>query len=336
MEPNITLTTQEKRKVKSDKLMMFVINSKSLLIMILVIIGAVIATNGLFLRYDNITSLIRQSAVMSLMGLGFTAVLTSGSLDLSVGHMLSFLSVVYAYCALAMPFALAVICGLIAGGICGLFNGLLSIKLRLMPFVVTLATGQMFRGFAYIMTGGQSVAGLSKAVLFVGQGTFFQGKVPFALFIIIFFTAIMAIIMYRTKLGRHIVATGGNLEAAKVSGVNTDNVKLMSFIIMGVFNALAAVVVTGRISVGMPFVGDGMEMDAIAAVVIGGTALNGGKAKVVGTVLGCLILTMISNMLNLSGVDSFWQWVTKGIIIIFAIFVDSRTEEFFNRRRARI
>lgn len=146
----------------------------------------------------------------------------------------------------------------------------------------------------------------------------------------------MAVIMYRTRFGRHVIATGSNDNAAKVSGVNVDWIKIASFIIMGVMNAFAAIVVTGRISIAMPNVGDGMEMDAIAAVVIGGTALNGGKVKVTGTVIGCFILGIISNLLNLAGVSSFWQWFTKGVIIILATLIDARTDDFFKNRKSRI
>ena len=318
-----------------DRAILFLINNKSFIILIILMIGAQISSQGVFFESSNLFSVIRQTTVMCLMGLGFAVVLGAGNLDLSIGHMLGFLSVIYALSSLRFPMIPPILITLLAGCLSGLANGLLSIKLGLSPFILTLATGQMFRGMAYLISNGESIGNLDSYVQKIGQGVIF-GEVPITVIYIVLFAAIMSVIMYRTRFGRHVIATGSNDNAAKVSGVNVDWIKIATFIIMGVMTAVAAIVVTGRISIAMPNVGDGMEMDAIAAVIIGGTALNGGKVKIVGTVAGCFILGIISNLLNLAGVSSFWQWFTKGVIIIFATFIDARTDDFFKNRRSRI
>lgn len=322
-------------KSSQDNAILFLINNKSLIILVLLMIAAQIASGGLFFGTSNLFSVIRQTTVMCLMGLGFAVVLGAGNLDLSIGHMLGFLSVIYALTALRCSIVVAILVTLAAGVLCGMANGLLSIKLGLTPFILTLATGQMFRGMAYLVSNGESIGGLGNQVKAIGQGVMFGGA-PVTILYIVVAAFIMAVVMYRTRFGRHVIATGSNDNAAKVSGVNVDWIKIASFIIMGFMNAVAAIVVTGRISIAMPNVGDGMEMDAIAAVVIGGTALNGGKVKIAGTVIGCFILGIISNLLNLAGVSSFWQWFTKGVIIIIATLIDARTDDFFKNRRNRV
>lgn len=312
-----------------DRLLVFLINQKSFLLLVLLCIAAHFVTGGLFFKGSNISSVIRQASVSCLMALGFTCVLSCGNLDLSVGHMLSLLSMVYVITARSIPLPLAIIATLITGMLCGALNGFLAIKVGLIPFILTLATAQIFRGIAYLLCNGISIAVTDKAMKFIGQGILF-GWLPMTAVIVLVLTIVIGIMIYRTKFGRHILATGGNPEAARVSGINVVNVKWATFIIMGLCNAVAAVVISGRIGIAMPSVGDGMEMDAIAAVIIGGTAMSGGKANVPGAIFGALILGIISNLMNLAGISSFWQWVTKGLIIIAAIYIDKKTEVFFN------
>lgn len=322
-----------RRWFDKEKLFVFFINNKSILLLVVLCIGAQIASGGLFFKSSNLSSVIRQTAVMCLMAMGYTCVLSCGNLDLSVGHMLSLLCIVYALSSQVMPLPLALVLTILAGAACGVFNGFLAIRLGLIPFILTLATGQIFRGVAYLLCNGVSIGVSDPRMKFIGQGILF-GFFPMTLLIVLVLAVIVGILIYRTKFGRHIIATGGNSEAARVSGVNIVNVKTATFIIMGICNAIAAIVITGRISIAMPSVGEGMEMDAIAAVIIGGTSLSGGKANVAGGIFGSLIIGIISNLLNLAGVSSFWQWVTKGIIIIFAIFLDMKTESFFNKRKS--
>ncbi|MDD3212043.1 MAG: ABC transporter permease [Eubacteriales bacterium] len=313
------------------KLMGFALNNKALLILVVLMIVAQFASHGLFLTYANLSSVSRQVAVSMLLGFGFTVVLASAGLDLSVGTMLSCVGVLYAIYSKGMPLAFAIVLALMSGAALGLFNGVISVKLKLTPFIVTLATAQIFKSIAYLLTNGKSVTGVGPAVKYVGQGLLF-GVVPLSIVIAVVMCLLMSVVMYRTGYGRHVIATGGNQEAARVSGINTSWIQISAYVVMGIFVALASIVLTGRVAMASPGAGEGMEMDAIAAVVIGGTPLLGGKAKMGGTIFGCLVMGVMNNLLNLTGVSSFWQWFAKGCIIILAIFLDAQTENFLKKK----
>lgn len=317
----------------SEKLTVFALNNKALLILIVLMIAANIITGGLFASYANLSSVSRQVAVSMLLGFGFTVVLASGGLDLSVGNMLSCVGVLYALYSLRMPMGAAIVLALISGCILGLFNGVISIKLELAPFIVTLATAQIFKSIAYLLTNGKSVTGMSGAVKYIGQGLL-GGVIPLSIVIAVVMCILLAVVMYRTAYGRHVIATGGNSEAARVSGINVSWIQISAYVVMGLFVAMAAIVLTGRVSMAAPGAGEGMEMDAIAAVVIGGTPLSGGKAKVGGTIFGCLVMGVMNNLLNLAGVSSFWQWFAKGCIIIIAIILDAQTEKILKKSKS--
>lgn len=267
-----------------------------------------------------------------LLGFGFTVVLASGGLDLSVGNMLSCIGVLYALYTRAMPLPFALLLALLSGAALGLFNGLIAVKLHLTPFIVTLATAQIFKSIAYLLTDGKSVTGMSDAVRYIGQGLVFD-VIPLSILIAVIMCLIMCVVMYRTGYGRHIIATGGNEEASRVSGIDVDKIKISAYVVMGLFAAMGGIVLTGRVSMAAPGAGEGMEMDAVAAVVIGGTPLSGGRGKMGGTIFGCLVMGVMNNLLNLTGVSSFWQWFAKGCIIILAIFLDAQTESFLKRRQ---
>lgn len=324
----------EDKKASSlkDKFLVFFLDNKSIILFVFICILAQIVSGGIFFRGSNLSSVARQVSVNSLLTMGYVFVLTTGMIDLSTGHMLSLCGIVYSQIALVAPLPVAILAAVATGLLAGLLNGLLSIKLRLTPLILTLGTAQIFRGVAYLLCGGVSVNITDPAMKFMGQGILF-GFLPMPVLIVLVFIAIMTILMYRTKIGRHIIATGGNIEAARVSGVNTDRVKITAFVIMGVLVSFASLILTGRVAIAMPNAGQGMEMDAIAAAIIGGTALAGGKANVIGAIFGALILGVISNLLNLAGVSSFWQWFFKGVIIIAAILLDSVTEAVFKKRQ---
>ena len=167
---------------------------------------------------------------------------------------------------------------------------------------------------------------------YIGQGLVFD-VIPLSILIAVIMCLIMCVVMYRTGYGRHIIATGGNEEASRVSGIDVDKIKISAYVVMGLFAAMGGIVLTGRVSMAAPGAGEGMEMDAVAAVVIGGTPLSGGRGKMGGTIFGCLVMGVMNNLLNLTGVSSFWQWFAKGCIIILAIFLDAQTESFLKRRQ---
>ena len=318
------------RVFSKGKMLMFLLDNKSLILLAFICILAEIVSGGIFFRGDNISSVLRQTAVTSIMAMGYIFVLTCGMIDLSTGFMMSLLGIVYSQISFIAPVWVAILVTIAAGIACGAFNGILSIKLNLQPFILTLGTAQVFRGVAYLLCNGISYNITDGTIKYIGQGILF-GFLPMTVLIVIILTIATAIVVYRMKYGRHVIATGGNPEAARVSGVSIDNTKINAFIIMGFLVAIAGIVLTGRVAIAMPNSGQGMEMDAIAAVIIGGTSLMGGKANVLGALFGSLILGVISNLLNLAGVSSFWQWFFKGVIIIVAVLLDSATETIFKK-----
>lgn len=315
-----------------EKVTLFMLNNKALLILFIIVVTAQLLSGGKTFSMTNLSSVARQIAVSSMLGIGFTLLLASGEVDLSVAQMMNFVGILFATLTLNMPTLPAIILALAIGGLSGFMNGAVAHTFKLPPFILTLATAQIFKGFGYILCGGKSVSGLNDTVKFIGQGMLFK-TIPFSTVLMVAAFVVMAIILYKTKYGRYIIATGGNAEAARVSGINVKRIRISTYVVTGLFVAIGAMILTGRVATALPNSADGMEMDAIAAVVIGGTPMIGGKAKVFGTLFGCLIMGFISNTLNLLSVSSFWQFVAKGLIIVIAIIIDSQTEAFINKRR---
>jgi ribose transport system permease protein len=321
----------KERGTKMDKLVKFFLDNKALVILIVLGVVAEVISRGIFLAPDNLEGLVRQVAVACILGVGFSVVIAALGIDLSVGYMVSLLGVTYAIMSLMMPFGLAIILTLLLGFLLGFSNGFIIQQFKLNPFVVTLATAQIFRGAASLLTHGAGIVGLSNNVKFVGQEMVF-GIIPFSFIVVLAVTIIIAVVVYRTKYGRHLMAVGGNIEAARVSGINVKAIQIAAYVAVGICCAVSAIVLTGRVAVALPAAAAGIEMDIVAAVVIGGTPMSGGKINIVGTIIGCFIMGIINNSLNLVGVDAFWQWVAKGVIIILAIYLDSKTQSFFTRR----
>lgn len=254
-------------------------------------------------------------------------------MDLSVGNIVSLCGVVYGIASLHMPLFLAVVLAILLGTFSELINGIMIKSFDLPNFVLTLATGQIYKGIASILTDGKSVGGLSVGVKFIGQGQIF-GFLPMPFFIMIIVVILMAVLIGKTTYGRHVLAAGGNPFAAEVSGIRVKFVNITTMMIGGLCFGLGSVVLTGRVASAIPSAGENYLMDAIAAVVIGGTPMRGGKAKVVGTLFGVALIGVINNMLNLLNVSSYWQWVCKGIIIIVAIVLDAVTDRTFKAQKA--
>lgn len=305
-----------------------VLNNKALFILILLGILATIL-NPVFLKITNLVNVVRQVSTYCILCTGFTFIMSSGNLDLSVGHMMGFMGVIMALMSKAgIPFVFVVLGGLVLGAFCGFLNGFIGMKTGIPLFIVTLATGLAFRGLSMICSHNTPVTGLQEAFRFIGQG--YIGPVPFPIVLTVVFALIMWILLNKTKFGRQAVATGGNKEAARTSGINTSARIIQIYTIMGCCVALAAMVMTGRAFSAQPAAGQDMGMDCIAAVVIGGTSMSGGHGKLVGSMFGCLIIGVINNMLNLAGIDSNWQLVTKGLIILVAVFLDILTTKYFS------
>ena len=292
-------------------------------IVIAVIIGIALAVaSPYFLTSQNLLNVSRQIVVNAIVALGFTLVLGMGEIDLSVGGMLGLIGVIAGKLMvdLGVPVYAAIIFAVCSGALLGALNATVISSFSLPPFIVTLATASIFRGVLFIITNMVPVTLLPKDFLFIGQG--YIGPIPVQVYVLVLFFALIFVIANRTKLGRYAVAIGANREAARVSGIDIDRVRLGIYILVGLCVAVAAVIQTARSSSAQTGAGLYMELDIIAAVVIGGTALYGGRVNVVGTLFGVLIIGMVNNGLNLLGINPHYQIIAKGLIILFALILD--------------
>lgn len=283
--------------------------------------------NPNFLKLRNLINVLRQTSINGLLSIGMTFVILTGGIDLSVGSILAFSGVVAAsfvspaFGGTTQSVGLATGLSLLVGSALGAFNGFLIAKWRVPPFVATLGMLSMARGFTFIYSDGMPIPNIDQRFLFFGQGEVFGLPFPVILFAGAF--AASWVLLYKTRFGRYVYAVGGNERSAKVSGVNTRLIVFVTYIISGLLSALGGLILTARTTAGLPQAGVSYELDAIAAVVIGGTSLAGGQGELIGTLFGALIIGVINNGLDLMGVSSYYQQVIKGAIIIGAILLDS-------------
>ncbi|MEB8068791.1 ABC transporter permease subunit [Mammaliicoccus fleurettii] len=292
------------------------------LILLIVVISIM---NSAFLDLSNLLNLLRQVSINGLIAFGMTFVILTGGIDLSVGSILALSS---AFTAILITSGLdpivALIVGVLGGFLLGVFNGILVTFGSMAPFIATLATMTIFRGLTLVVTDGNPITSLGDSYMFqlFGKGYFFGIPVPAVTMIIVFI--VLAIILQKTTFGRHTYAIGGNEVASKISGIKVNRVKILIYGISGLMSALAGAILTSRLNSAQPTAGTSYELDAIAAVVLGGTSLAGGKGRIVGTLIGVLIIGVLNNGLNLLGVSSFYQQVVKGIVILIAVLIDRK------------
>lgn len=292
-------------------------------LIILVVIVSIL--NPSFLEPLNILNLLRQVAINALIAFGMTFVILTGGIDLSVGAILALSSALTAGMMVSgIDPIVAIIIGCILGGLMGTVNGLFITKGKMAPFIATLATMTIFRGLTLVYTGGNPITGLGDNYLFqlFGRGYFLGIPVPAITMIVTF--VVLFIILHKTPFGRKTYAIGGNEKAALISGIKVPNVKIMIYSLSGMLAALAGAILTSRLNSAQPTAGTSYELDAIAAVVLGGTSLSGGKGRIFGTLIGALIIGTLNNGLNLLGVSSFYQMVVKGIVILIAVLLDRK------------
>ncbi|WP_106769012.1 ribose ABC transporter permease RbsC [Paenibacillus faecalis] len=292
-------------------------------LIILIVIVSVL--NPSFLEPLNIMNLLRQVSINALIAFGMTFVILTGGIDLSVGSMLALSSAFVANMMVAgFDPILAIILGCLLGGVMGMMNGLMITKGKMAPFIATLASMTIFRGLTLVYTNGNPITGLGDSLTFqlFGRGYFFGIPVPAITMLITF--SILWVILHKTSFGRKTYAIGGNEKASLVSGIKVDRVKIMIYSMAGMLSALAGAILTSRLNSAQPTAGTSYELDAIAAVVLGGTSLSGGRGRIVGTLIGVLIIGTLNNGLNLLGVNSFYQMVVKGIVIAIAVLLDRK------------
>ncbi|WHY03420.1 ribose ABC transporter permease RbsC [Neobacillus sp. DY30] len=292
-------------------------------LIILVVIVSIL--NPSFLEPLNILNLLRQVAINALIAFGMTFVILTGGIDLSVGAILALSSALTAGMMVSgIDPILAILIGVILGGLMGTVNGLFITKGKMAPFIATLATMTIFRGLTLVYTGGNPITGLGDNYLFqlFGRGYFLGIPVPAVTMILTF--VVLFILLHKTPFGRKTYAIGGNEKAALISGIKVPKVKIMIYSLSGMLAALAGAILTSRLNSAQPTAGTSYELDAIAAVVLGGTSLSGGKGRIFGTLIGALIIGTLNNGLNLLGVSSFYQMVVKGIVILIAVLLDRK------------
>jgi len=292
-------------------------------LIILIIIVSVL--NPSFLEPLNILNLLRQVSINALIAFGMTFVILTGGIDLSVGSILALSSAFVANMLVAgFDPILAIIIGCLLGGVMGMINGIMITKGKMAPFIATLATMTIFRGLTLVYTNGNPITGLGDSMTFQLFGRGYQFGIPVPAITMIITFAILWIVLHKTAFGRKTYAIGGNEKAAIVSGIKVSRVKIMIYSLAGLLSALAGAILTSRLNSAQPTAGTSYELDAIAAVVLGGTSLSGGRGRIVGTLIGALIIGTLNNGLNLLGVSSFYQMVVKGIVIVIAVLIDRK------------
>lgn len=285
-----------------------------------------------FLSADNTWNVMRQISVNMIISVGMTLVILIGGIDLSVGSILALAGAITAgmlkygneISSLNIYFGYtltgALVGGTLVGAFLGWFNGFTITKFKVPPFVATLAMLTIARGFTMLWTGGFPITGFSDQMAFIGTGWFLGIPMPVWISAIVVLAAV--IMTNKTRLGRHIYAIGGNETAAELSGLKIKKIKMIVYSIAGALAAIGGIIVTSRLDSAQPNAGMGFELDSIAAVVIGGTSLSGGKGTIMGTVQGALIIGILNNGLVLLNVSPFWQQVIKGLVILLAVVIE--------------
>ncbi len=297
------------------------------LIGLVLLIAVVSIMSPAFLSTKNIFNILRQTSINAIIAAGMTFVILTGGIDLSVG---SILAISGAVCASLLASGQSIIVGIIAaiviGALVGFLNGFIIAKGKLQPFIATLATMTVLRGLTLVFTDGKPITlGSGKLAVDFGQiggGMIFGIPTPAIIMLVVFL--VCAYILNQTKMGRYTYALGSNEEATKLSGLNTDKIKIWVYTISGILASIAGIIITSRLFSAQPTAGNGYELDAIAAVVLGGTKLAGGKGKISGTIIGALIIGVLSNALNILDVSSYYQMMVKGIVILIAVLLDRK------------
>ncbi len=291
---------------------------------LLLVCGVMVLGTDQFLSVGNLLNIARQVSVNAIIAVGMSCVILSGGIDLSVGSVMALSGTLTAGLMVAgVPAPLAIVLGLLVGLAFGVGNGFFVAYAKMPPIIVTLATMGIARGMALLYTGGYPINDLPAWFEFFGRGTVLGLQTPIMLMLAVF--AIAYVLLEHTPLGRYIYALGGNEEATRLSGVRVNRYKLLVYGISGLTSAIAGLVLTSRLMSGQPNAGIGFELDAIAAVVMGGTAITGGRGAILGTLIGAILLGVLNNGLNIMGISPYLQNIIKGVIILFAIYISRNT-----------
>ncbi|PRR77388.1 Ribose transport system permease protein RbsC [Clostridium liquoris] len=298
---------------------------KSLLGLVLLCIVISIITPR-FLNVINIMNVLTQVSVNAILAIGMSFVILTGGIDLSVGSTLAISGAVAATLIKSNgSMVMALVVALAIGALIGLLNGIIISKGKIQAFIATLATMTIFRGATLVYTNGTPVSALPENFMLIGNKKL-AGIIPMPAVITLVVLLIAWYVLNETRYGRYVYALGGNEDSARLSGINTDKIKIIVYVICGIMAALSGVIVTSRVGSASPNAGTGFELDAIAAVVLGGTSLAGGEGTVVGTIIGAMIIGVLNNGLNLMNVSPYYQLIVKGFVILLAILLDKKNK----------
>ncbi len=306
----------------SGKLKENILKYKSILgLVLLCLIISIISPR--FLTVSNLRNVFTQISVNAVISIGMTFVILTGGIDLSVGSIVAISGAGAASIIKSTgSIWIGITAAILIGAVVGFINGIVISKGKLQAFIATLATQTIFRGVTYVFTGGNPISGLKDEVVALANSRILG--IPVLVIITIIVLLICAYILNQTKYGRYVYAIGGNEDSSRLSGINVDKVKTLVYVISGITAGIAGVIVMSRIGSAAPTAGNGYELDAIAAIVIGGTNLTGGEGSIWGTVIGILIIGILSNGLNLMDVSAFYQTIVKGIVILIAVLIDKK------------
>lgn len=295
--------------------------SARLFIILVAIIVLMCIASPAFSSVSNLLSVTRLFAPIAIAGIGVCMVIITGGIDLSLGSLYGLAGVIAAYCMKqGMSTGVALILGTLSASIFGMFNGLTIEKIGLPPFIATLATMSIARSICMIFTQGYPITKLNPAFLFIGQGELLA--IPFPIWLMAAIAAIFWVFLNQTVTGRRIYAVGGNEEATRISGVNTARVKILVYTLCSTLAGIAGIVTASKLGIGQPTSGTGFELDAIAAVAIGGVSMSGGHGTVSGTLIGAAIMGIIRNALVLLSIDPYYQQLIIGLVILGAVSID--------------
>ena len=292
-------------------------------VFIILVIVISMGSGGTFLGIKNITNVLRQTVWVGIMTFGACFVFCLGGIDLSVGSTYGAVGIFISSLMVSYKIhpILAIIAGIALGALIGLINGVLVYKIQIVPFIATMAVMTITRGLIEVATQGVPISGVDHPIMrFLGQG--YVGVVPIPVIVALIFFVFCGYLLKKTRFVRYSLSIGSNTEAASLVGINVHKIGMLAYVFTGIACAVSGILVTGRLEGNMPTAGEGYELDVIAAAVIGGTSLNGGKASMSGCLIGALLMAVVRNGMNLLHINTYWHEVVMGGIIVIAVIVD--------------
>jgi ribose transport system permease protein len=308
--------------MKTKKSWIEIYKQYGIFILLAVVFLAFTFASPKFLSWSNVINILRQVSMFGIVVTGVTMIMIGGGMDLSVGMQMAVDGMLIGFMMvdMHMPIWISVIVTILIGCALGAANGIISIKLHIVPIIVTLGTMLILQGVAYLITGGYPITGMPEAFKFLGQG--FIGGIPVPVIIFAIFIIFTSIIMNKTYIGRYIYALGGNKESARLAGINVDRLTVVIYTFCGFAASVAAMIMVGRTNASQPSAGSSYAFDCMTAACLGGVSIAGGEGKISGTVVGVIILGILDNGLVLLGVNTNWQSVIKGLILLTAVAID--------------